>query len=91
MFFFSFAGSYDRTVRLCTSESGQELARRETAGLVQCVAFSPSNQDVFFAGTTKKQLHMVRTTIVHSLFTLFFFSFSLSLTVSSSVCLLNRF
>eukprot|EP00053_Salpingoeca_punica_P007584 m.69073 g.69073 ORF g.69073 m.69073 type:complete len:455 (+) comp14223_c2_seq4:126-1490(+) len=52
------SGSYDRTVRLALAETGQELARRETPGLVQCVAFSPANSDVFFAGTTKKQIHL---------------------------------
>lgn len=52
------SGSFDQTCKLWDIESGKMLNSFEYQGFVQCVKYNPKDNNIFFAGTTKKLVIM---------------------------------
>ncbi|KAI9219150.1 WD40-repeat-containing domain protein [Blastocladiella britannica] len=53
------SAGYDQTCKLWDTEQGKLLASYECEGFVQCVQFSPADDNVFVHGSTRKVLGVV--------------------------------
>ncbi|OQS00093.1 hypothetical protein THRCLA_06234, partial [Thraustotheca clavata] len=53
------SASYDHTVNLWDTDKGQLINSVGVNGLVQTVSFNPADNDMYFIGTSQKELHML--------------------------------